>query len=210
MCVQETRVAAVASVCLVPGERWGCVGVPLGASCAAWVCVGVDEGGTWGRSGRKQTPRCRVGIGACRTCRLPPLRSLVGWKHAVSWAVRAACHRRHPPWGQRIALLPALGKRPGHRRDSDGHRRVPSVPDALSPLWWTQQLSISLGQDSSCQTSASHALCLRAKPSRPDAALPFWRLCSLLLLDHVSLPPWQSAASPLLGAEKKLSASLYF
>lgn len=41
MRVQETRVAAVASVRLVPGERWGCAGVPLGASCAAWVCVGV-------------------------------------------------------------------------------------------------------------------------------------------------------------------------
>lgn len=85
------------------GDARGCPWGPrvLRGCVWEWGCVrahpGTDEGGTWGRSGRKQTPPCRVGIGACRTCRPAPLRSLVGWKHAVSWAVRAACDHRHPP-----------------------------------------------------------------------------------------------------------------
>lgn len=56
---------------------------------------------------------------------------------------------------------------------------------------------ITHGQQSSCQASASHTLSLRAKPPRPNAALPPFQW----LWNFISCPSWKSSASPLLGAE---------
>lgn len=191
----------------------------LGSSCAAWACVGVcvhtqhrgtDAGVPGGDLGRSKPPPVQGGDQRLQSVPAAPASVPRGEGARGELGCQSSAWLPSPTRGQRIALLPGPGKCLGRWRGSDGHRRVPSVPGALFPLWWRQQLSVSRGQGSSCRASASRTLCLRAKPSRPDAALPSWWLCSLLILDHVSLPSWQSAASPLLGAEKKSSASLYF
>lgn len=86
-----------------------------------------------------------------------PVWSLVGRRHAGSWAARAACGRCHPPGASAVLCSLPL----------DGRRRVcPSL--VLCVCWWRQQLPNSRGQDSRCPPSASATLCSRAEPSHPD------------------------------------------
>ena len=105
----RTRVAAVlvCAWCLGSArDARGCPGWPWGAHVLrgrVWECVCTPSTGAQMRGylgaiwEEANPPPCRVGISACRACRLPPLRSLVGRERAVSWAVRAARGCHHPP-----------------------------------------------------------------------------------------------------------------
>lgn len=121
---------------VVPGQQEGCAGDAPGelASCVGvWECVHSQRQGTGvgvlgGRAGNEQTSRewdhCLQSVTLRRA------QSLVGG--GTQWA---RLSEPSPTRGQHIALLHALGRSLGYWRGSDSHGYVPSVSDALSPLY---------------------------------------------------------------------------